>query len=62
MNINDEIFTYKRMIDRAQREIADLEERYKGVRPSWVSGDIGMLHVSIERYKHLIHQLQQEAK
>ena len=62
MKVQDEIKLYQGMIERTAREIAELEQRYKGVRPSWVSGDIGWLHVDIQRYKNLIHQLQQEAQ
>lgn len=62
MTVSEEIQLYRNMIDRTQAEIDELNKRYPGVRPSWVSGDIGMLCIDIERYKHLIHQLQQEAQ
>jgi hypothetical protein len=62
MTVDKEIQKYRELIAYTQRQIDDLNNRYSGVRPSWVSGDIGMLCVDIDRYNHLIHQLQQEAK
>lgn len=60
MTRDEEIKLYQRIIEGAKEKIARLEAQYQGVRPSWVSGDIGWLHVDIERFTRLIHQLQQE--
>lgn len=39
--------------ERAEREAADLAARYPGVRPGWVSTDIGMAQAQAARYREM---------
>lgn len=56
--IQEEIETCKRMLEHKQNEYNELQRKYSGVRPSWVSGDLGRIWSSIEYYKEKISELE----
>lgn len=37
--------------EAAEREARDLGDRYSGVRPGWVSTDLGMIWARVQRYR-----------
>lgn len=48
--------------DRLRSEIHDLETRYRGVRPSWVSTDIGMASANLSAVESQIASLEQNGE
>ena len=58
MNNEVEIAYHESAIERLEGENRSLEDRYQGVRPSWVSGDIGYNDMLIRNHKAQIEELK----
>ena len=44
-----------------RKKASDLDAQYQGVRPSWVSGDIGWNLIEAERYDRLAEDAERDA-
>ena len=56
----DKINTLQKLIEEKDQQIRELKEKYQGVRPSWVSGEIGSLCMSANYYEERIKSLKGE--
>ena len=54
------IATLQKMLTDAQKQYQDLLEKYRGVRPSWVSEELCHIEIRIANYKSEIEELQNE--
>lgn len=62
MTKQDELNVIKDCIASLRKERDDLELRYQGVRPSYVSTDLAVLEERIERYKAKLAEMEGEAE
>ena len=60
MTNQEEIHDIKDCIASWQRQRDELEMRYQGVRPSYVSTDLAVLEERIERYKAKLAEMEGE--
>lgn len=60
--IEREIADLERYIKWKQDDIDKLLAQYKGVRPSWVSGDIGWDMMQIDDARNSIKELKEQLK
>ena len=60
MTKQEEINDIKDCIASWQRQRDEMEMRYQGVRPSFVSCDLGILGERIERYKAMLADMTDE--
>lgn len=54
----DEINTLQKLIEEKDQQIRELNKKYQGVRPSWVSDEIGGLCMSANYYREQIKSLK----
>jgi transposase len=57
----EEISTIKDCIASWMRQSDEMEMRYQGVRPSYVSTDLAILEERIERYRAKLAEMEGEA-
>ena len=62
MTKQDEISTIRNCIASWRRQRDELEMRYQGVRPSYVSTDLAVLEERIERYKAKLAEMEGETE
>ena len=62
MTKQDEINDIKDCIASWRRQRDEMEMRYSGVRPSYVSTDLAVLEERIERYKAKLAEMEGEAE
>ena len=62
MTKQEEINDIKDCIASWQRQRDDMEMRYSGVRPSYVSTDLAILEERIERYKAKLAEMEGETE
>ena len=62
MTKQKEINDIKDCIASWQRQRDEMEMRYQGVRPSYVSTDLAILEERIERYKAKLKEMEGETK
>ena len=55
---SSEVRLIQRMIHGLKRDIERLRDKYPGVRPGWVSGDIGVTQMQIDKYKQELEALR----
>ena len=58
--MTDSIETFQRMLADAEQQRKDMIEKYRGVRPSWVSEELCHIEMRIANYKYAIEELQNE--
>ena len=58
--MTDTIETHQQMLAQAQQQYQDLLNKYRGVRPSWVSEELCHIEMRIANYKSEIEELQNE--
>ena len=62
MTKQEEINDIKDCIASWQRQRDDMEMRYSGVRPSYISTDLAILEERIERYKAKLAEMEGETE
>jgi hypothetical protein len=58
--MTDSIEHFQQCLTRAEQEFQDLLNKYRGVRPSWVSEELCNIEMRIANYKYAIGELQNE--
>jgi len=62
MTKQEDISTIKDCIASWMRQRDEMERRFSGVRPSYVSTDLAVLEERIERYKAKLAEMEGEAE
>ena len=56
---SSEVRLIQRMIHGLKRDIERLRDKYPGVRPGWVSGDIGTMQMQILKYQEELKAMRE---
>ena len=58
--MDNSIEHFQQMLAQAQKQYKDLLEKYRGVRPSWVSEELCHIEMRMANYKSAIEELENE--